>query len=86
MSDDTAVKVVSLCKGLLKLRCNFLWLWICDKRFAFGVRRKKGTMIPKRLLVQWASKDNWHFLPLGGCGTKRAAENTLLMGCVWSPA
>lgn len=47
MFDDTAVKVVSLSKGLLKLWCNFLWLWICDKRFALGVRRKKVTMIPE---------------------------------------
>lgn len=80
MFDDTAVKVVSLSKGLLKLWCNFLWLWICDKRFALGVRRKKVTMIPEEAPGTVGIKRLLAFSLLGGCGTKRAGEDTLLMG------
>lgn len=80
MFDDTAVKIVSQSKRLLKLQQDFLLFRVCDKRAAFSLRGKKVTMIPEEVpgaLFGNIHQDNWHFPTLGVCVAGRVGENSV---------
>lgn len=86
MFDDTAVKVATI-QGVVEAMVQLSVVGICDKRFALGVRRKESDNDTGR--GSWYSghqKTTGIFYLLVDVETKRAGEDTLLMGCVWSPA
>lgn len=83
MFDDTAVKIVSQSKRLLKLQQDFLWFRVCDKRAAFSLRGKKVTMIPEEVpgtLFGNIHQDTTGIFQLSVCVWPEELETIVLMG------